>query len=88
MVETPFSAETSFIAAVGLAALETAGFFTATRAAILLAPITAGAEIKHRPAGRKATHALAKDCGTSNRHRFCEGALDNRRRSWQDDSRY
>ena len=87
MVETPFQAETLFIAAVGLAALQTAGFFTTAWGAILLTSITVRAEVKHRPAGRKAAHPLTKDCGTSNRHRFCEGALDNRRRSWQDDSR-
>jgi hypothetical protein len=87
MVETPFPAEALFIAAVGLAALQAAGFFTTARGAILLASITVRAEVKHRPAGRKATHPLTKDCGASNRHRLCEGALDNRHRSWQDDSR-
>ena len=87
MVETPFQTETLFIAAVGLAALEAAGFFTTSWAAVLLTPITVRAEVKHRPAGRKATHTLTKDCGTSNRHRFDEGALDNRHRSWRDDSR-
>jgi len=87
MVETPFRAETLFIAAVGLAALEAAGLFTTARGAILLTSITVRAEVKHRPAGRKASHPLTKDCGTSHRHRLCEGALDNRRRSWQDDSR-
>jgi len=88
VVETPFQAEALFVAAVGLAALQTAGFFTTARAAILLTSITMRAEVKHRPAERKATHPLTKDCGTRNRHRLCEGALDNRRRSWQDDSRY
>jgi hypothetical protein len=87
MVETPFQAETLFIAAIGLAALETPGFFTTARAAILLTSITVRAKVKHRPAGREATDTLTKDCGTSNRHRFGEGALDNRRRSWEDDSR-
>jgi len=87
MIETPFPAEALVIAAVGLAALQTAGFFTTAEAAILLAPITTAAEIKHRPAGRKATYSLAKDCGTRRGHRFRAEALDNRRRSWQDDSR-
>jgi len=88
MVEAPLAAETLLIAAVGLAALETAGFLAATEAAVTLAAVTVAAEIKHRAARRKVTHTLAKDCGTSNWHRFREGALDNRRRSWQDGSRY
>ena len=75
------------MAAIGFPALETAGSFTTSGAAVLLAPITVRAEVKHRPTGRKATHTLTKDCGTSDRHRFGEGALDNRRRSWKDDSR-
>jgi hypothetical protein len=87
MVETPFRTETLFIAAIGLATLQTAGFFTTARAAILLAPITTAAEIKHGAAGREATHTLTKDGGTGRGHRFREEALDNRRRSWQDDSR-
>jgi hypothetical protein len=87
VVETPFQAEALFIAAVGLAALQAAGFFTTSGAAILLAPITTATEIKHCAAGREATHTLAKDCGTRRGHRFREEALDNRRRSWQDDSR-
>jgi len=45
-----------FIAAVSLAALQTAGFFTTAQAAILLTSITVRAEVKHRPAGRKATY--------------------------------
>ena len=76
------------IATIGFPALQPAGFFTTSWAAVLLTPITMRAEIKHRPAGRKATHTLTKDGGTSNRHRFGEGALDNRRRSWKDDSRW
>jgi len=87
MIETPLKAETLLIAAVGLAALSATGFVTATGTAITLAAITVRTEIKHRAAGRKVTHALAKDGGTSNRHRYREEALDNRRRSWQDDSR-
>ncbi|MGA2611047.1 MAG: hypothetical protein ABSH01_26675 [Terriglobia bacterium] len=87
MIEAPLKAETLLIAAVSLTALETAGFFPAMGTAITLAAVTAVAEIKHRAAGRKVTRALAKDGGTSNRHRFREGTLDNRRRSWQDDSR-
>jgi hypothetical protein len=87
MVEAPIQAETLLIAAVSLAALETAGFFPAMGTAITLAAITALAEIKHRAAWEKVTHALVKNSGTSNRHRFREGALDNRQRSWQDDSR-
>lgn len=75
------------MAPVSLAALQAAGFFPATEAAITLAAITMTAEIKDHTTGRKVTHALAKDRGTGNRHRFREGALDNRRRSWQDDSR-
>jgi hypothetical protein len=87
MIEPPLQAETLVIAAVSLAALETAGFIPAMGTAITLAAVTVRAEIKHRAAGRKVTHALAKNSGTSNRHRFRERALDNRRRSWQDDSR-
>ena len=77
----------SLVAAVGLAALDAARFFVTARAAVLLASITVRAEVKHRPAGRETAHALTKDCRTSSRHRFCEGALDNRHRSWQGDSR-
>jgi hypothetical protein len=87
MVEAPLKAETLLIAAVGLVALPATRFVTATGTAITLATITVRTEIKHRAAGRKVTRALAKNSGTSNRHRFREGALDNRRRSWQDDSR-
>jgi|SRR6516164_5235103 len=86
IVETPFRA--ALVTAVGLAALQPAGFFTATGTAITLAAITVATEIKHRAAGRKATDTLTKDCGTRRGHRLPEEALDNRRRSWQDDSRY
>jgi hypothetical protein len=75
------------VTTIGLAALEAESFLAATGTAIALAAVTMAAEIKNRAAGRKVTQALAKDCGTRNRHRFREGALDNRRRSWQDDSR-
>jgi hypothetical protein len=87
MVEAPLEAKTLVIAAVGLTALAAAGFLAATRAAITLAAITVTAEIEHRTTGREATNALAKNRGTSGRHRFREAAVDNRRRSWQDDSR-
>jgi hypothetical protein len=87
MVEAPVAAQTLLIAAVGFAALQAAGFFPATGTAITLAAITVTAEIEDGATRREVTHALAKDGGTSNRHRFGEGALDNRRRSWQDDSR-
>ena len=87
MVEAPLRTETLVIAAVSLAALETAGFIPAMGTAITLAAVTVRTEIKHRATGRKVTHALAKNSGTGNRHRFRERALDNRRRSWQDDSR-
>jgi len=70
MIETPLQAEALLIAAVSLAALETAGFFPAMGTAITLAAVTVRAEIKHRTAGRKVTHALAKNSGTSNRHRL------------------
>jgi hypothetical protein len=85
MVGTPFGG--LLMAAVSLAALPAKGFLTATETAITLAPIATAAEIKHRTAGRKVTYTLTKDCGAGNRHRFGEAALDNRRRSWQDDSR-
>ena len=75
------------VTTIGLAALEAESFLAATGTAITLAAVTMAAEIKNRAAGRKVTQALAKDRGTRNRHRFREGALDNRRRSWQDDSR-
>jgi len=87
MIETPIQTETLVIAAVGLAALEMAGFIPAMGTAITLAAVTVRAEIKHRATGRKVAYALAKNSGTSNPHRFRERALDNRRRSWQDDSR-
>ena len=70
MIETPLQAEALLIAAVSLAALETAGFIPAMGMAITLAAVTALAEIKHRATGRKVTHALAKNSGTSNRHRL------------------
>jgi hypothetical protein len=85
MVRTPFGG--LLMAAVSLAALEAKGFLTATGAAITLAPVTTATEVKHHAAGRKVAYALAKDCRAGCRHRFGEGALDNRRRSWQDDSR-
>jgi hypothetical protein len=85
MVQTPFGG--LLMAAVRLAALEAKGFLTATRAAITLAPVTTAAEVKHYAAGRKVAYALAKDGRAGCRHRLGEGALDNRRRSWQDGSR-
>jgi len=85
MVEAPIEAETLVIAAVGLTALQAAGFLAATEAAITLAAITMAAEIEET--GRKAANPLTKNRGTSGRHRFREAAVDNRRRSWQDDSR-
>jgi hypothetical protein len=81
------SVGTLLMAAVGLAKLEAAGFFTATGTAITLAAVTMAAEIEHCAAGRKMTHALAKNSGTSNRHRLRKGSLDSRRRPWEDDSR-
>jgi len=75
------------VTTIGLAALEAESFLAATGTAITLAAVTMAAEIKHRAARRKVTHALVKDRGTRNGHRFGEGGLDNRRRSWQDDSR-
>lgn len=56
--------------AVGLAALEAEGFLSATGAAIALPAITVAAKIEHGATGRKVAHALAKDLGTGNRHRF------------------
>ncbi|HWS96226.1 MAG TPA: hypothetical protein VN620_07100 [Candidatus Methylomirabilis sp.] len=79
MIRTPFGA--LLVAAIGFPALQAAGFFPTSRAAILLAPVTVTAEIEHGPAGRKVTHALTKSCGTGRRHRFGTGGLDNRRRS-------
>jgi hypothetical protein len=79
MIEASFGA--ALVTTVGLAALQTARFFTATGTAIALAPVTVATQVKHRAARRKATHALAKGCGTGRRHRFPEEALDNRRRS-------
>jgi hypothetical protein len=68
MIRTPFRG--LLMAAVGLAALQTAGSFPATGAAVTLPTITVRTEIKHRAARRKLTHALAKDSGTSHPHRF------------------
>jgi len=79
MILTSFG--TLLMATVSLAALETEGFLTAAETAITLAAITVAAEIEHRRASRQVAQALAKDGGTSDRHRFREGALDNRRRS-------
>jgi len=44
---------TLLMAAVGLAALEAAGFFTAMGTAITLAAVTMAAEIEHAPQGGK-----------------------------------
>ena len=85
MVLTPFRG--LLVAAVGVAALQAKGFLTATGAAVTLAPVTTPAEVKHHTTGRKVTYTPTKDCGAGNRHRFREGALDNRHRSWQDNSR-
>jgi hypothetical protein len=79
MIEASFG--TVLVTAVGFAALAAARLFTATGTAITLAPVTVTAQIKHRAAERKVAHTLAKGCGMTNRHRFREGALDNRRRS-------
>jgi len=70
MVETPFQTEALFIAAVCLAALQAAGFFTTSGAAILLTSITTAAEIKHCAAGGKVAETLAKEFGTGRWHRF------------------
>jgi hypothetical protein len=75
------------VATVRLAALLAEGFLAAVGAAITLAAITVTAEIEHLATGRKVANALAENRGTSRRHRFREAAVDNRRRSWQDDSR-
>ena len=58
MVEAPLRAETLLIAAVGLAALQTAGFFTATGTAIMLAPITVTGRDK-TPPGREESDTRA-----------------------------
>jgi hypothetical protein len=87
VVEAPLTAETLLIPAVGLAALEAAGFLAAMGTAITLAAVAMAAEIEHCPTRRKVTNALAENRGTSGQHRLREAAVDNRRRSWQDDSR-
>jgi hypothetical protein len=74
------------VSAVGLAELQAARFLPATETAITLAAITTAAEIKHRAAGRKMTHALAKNGRVGNRHGLRKGALDGRCRSWEDGS--
>ena len=74
------------MSAIGLAELQAASFFPATGTAITLAAITTAAEIKHRAAGRKMTHALAKNDRIGNRHGLRKGELDGRCRSWEDDS--
>src|ERR1700687_3420570 len=56
MIEAPLQAETLVIAAVSLAALETAGFFPAMGTAITLTAVTVRAEIKHRATGGEGTH--------------------------------
>ena len=75
------------VATVRLAALLAEGFLAAAGTAITLAAITVTTEIEHRATGREVANALAENRGTSRRHRFREAAVDNRRRSWQDDSR-
>jgi hypothetical protein len=85
MIETSFGA--LLVAAVGLAALLAPRLLAATRTAITLSPITVAAQIKHRTTRGEVTNPLAKNGGTGNRHRFRVATLDNRRRSWQDDSR-
>jgi hypothetical protein len=87
MVEASLGAQTLMIAAVGLPALQAAGFLAATGAAITLAAVTVAAEIEDGTAGGKAANPLTKNRGTRGGHRFGEAAVDNRRRSWQDDSR-
>ncbi len=86
MVQATFQA--LLVAAVGLPALQASGFFAAARAAITLPPVTMAAEIKHRSTRREATNPLAKNCGTRGWHRLRAAELDNRRQSWQDNSRY
>jgi len=75
------------VATVRLAALLAEGFLAAGGAAITLAAITVTAEREPLAPGRKGANALAENRGTSRRHRFQEAAVDNRRRSWQEDSR-
>ncbi len=76
------------VATVRLAALLAEGFLAAAGTAITLAAITVTTEIEHRATGREVANALAENRGTSRRHRFREDAVDNRHRSWQDDSRF
>jgi len=87
MVEAPVKAETLLIAAVSLAALETAGFIPAMGTAITLAAVTVRAEIKHRATGRKVTHALAKTAEQATGTGFERGHWTTGDDSWQDDSR-
>jgi hypothetical protein len=85
MIQPPFDA--LLVAAVGLAALLPPGFLAATGTAIPLSPVTVAAQIKHHATRSEVANPLAKDRGTRARHRFRKEMLDNRRRSWQDDSR-
>ena len=65
-------------------------FLPAAGGAVALAAITVAAEIEHRPTGRKVTDLLVEDRGTSGAQpawTLGQAAVDNRCRSWQDDSR-
>jgi len=84
MVETSF--ETLLMTTVGFAALQPPGLLPAMRAAITLAAIAVAAKIEHPATGWIGTKTLAEDRRTGNGQRFPKGPLDNRRRSWQDDS--
>jgi hypothetical protein len=84
MIQTPFG--TLLVATIRLLALLAARFLAAPGAAVPLPAITMTAEIKNHPTRGKMTNPLTKNDLTRNGHRHPEAELDNRCRSWQDDS--
>jgi len=84
MIETAFRA--LLVAAVRLVAFLAARFLSATRAAVPLSAITMTAQIENSEARGEAANPLTENSWAGSGHRSPEAELDNRRRSWQDDS--
>jgi len=84
MIETAFRA--LLVAAVRLVAFLAARFLSATRAAVPLSAITMTAQIENSEARGEAANSLTENSWAGSGHRSPEAELDNRRRSWQDDS--
>jgi hypothetical protein len=84
MIQTSFG--TLLVAAIGLLALLAARFLPALGAAVTLPPITMTAKIKNHATRGKMTNPLTENGLKRGGHRHPEAELDNRRRSWEDDS--